>query len=63
MAVNWKIRQGLVSIEDLLTAKDNVVCATIDKPSDAKVKASVQNMASPIYIDFINSTELQHLFS
>lgn len=63
MVINWEIGQCLIPIDDLLTAKDNIVCATVDKPFDAEVEASIDNMASPIYVDFINATKLEHLFA
>lgn len=62
MVIDWEIRQSLVSIDNLLTAKNNIGCADIDKPFDAMEKASVQNMASTIDIDIINTTKLEHLF-
>lgn len=62
MVINWEIRQCLIPIDDLLTAKDNVVSATVDKSFDTVVEASIENMASPIYVDLIDATKLEHLF-
>jgi len=63
MVINWEIGQCLIPIDDLLTAKDNIACATVDKPFDAEVEASVDNMASTINVDFIDATKLEHLFA
>lgn len=63
MVINWEIRQCLIPVDDLLTTENNIVCATVDKPRDAEVETSVENMAGPIYVDFINTTKLKHLFT
>ena len=59
MVVDREIAQGLVPIDNLLSPKHNIICAHINKPLNPELETRVQDMAGSIYVDLIDTTELQ----
>ena len=63
MVSDRKVRQRLVSIHDFLPAKHDIMRADINEPAHAVLKASIQDVAGSVYVYFIDTPILKHLFA
>lgn len=58
MIIKRVIRQTLITVYNLFTAKHDVVSADVDESCDLVFEDSFQDVTCPVYVDLVAATEL-----